>query len=1291
MSENLETNYNRRIFEIIPSLDTINTEGGLGGLSDLKDILGDNQAGYTPVLESGVPYVKHVYQLPSEWASVASDVKEYAIFSEEGSNTFYNKLGVTDSLFRALPLTGEALTDAQSFSYTTTNISGLSAYTTKADISKWFELLFSVTTGVGEELDTYTTVDSSGYASPHAVIHLSDMLTNRIVSVMGNNDSDITTIATNLGDLTTVVDTKTTLQLVYDAITGVNSTTISPILPVSSTKVFTTYQNNQFQTIPQSAMSYDAGNGLVLSKNMVTDSIITNLTLTKLIQDDFNWSTTHNAKMTADATGISFSVNSNHLFSATTSKFEIIPTAIEVPEDTTVNNLLKYTGVTTPTTFEVNTIYPYGMLNTKLGELHKLKSTAHTINSTGLLFFNGDADSVTHVNSITFNGNVLNIGSDNSLRLLRADNTGVTPTDVLKKSEIDTLVGTKQDVITNVYDFTAVKPGLMFSTGEGLEFQSLESSVLITKATGPTDPAVIDFTNTKLKSYTTGNFDDKENVELLPKALIVNHIASELANLPYGSLIDAKPSILESTRQLEGGTHLGYIYKNVGTGSTNFIEFTDLDLNTISIKSKYDGNDLRLKSQLSTWDQSIQAINMELKQKGIRSSFSLTDERITAVIESSKTTDEDGNPITPLTYEEFITAGNPGAGFEWDTTFLGKLYRTIANNSELVNRRSFGFNIVQHEVNTDGDDTAIISPISYEVDDFWSDQVPIDTENEEFSGANEEAKYAFLADPLLYNENDLMPKTAIFNMVNKIVADFLLPDSNNHISQASFAYDDEDSGEEINVLVSGNDEGDLETTVNDYTFNPEVVTPTNSDEASTILGEDGMLPEVIVETTDPEYVAPSPDAPDYGTTFLSKASDYVATAAYSGSQTAWASGGFRAVGSLLLHQTYTYHQPGSNLGTTIANQVATPGVANDYGTKGITPEDILRDALVVNPDFQMDVPITDSQYLNVLYNQFENATNTSGTLNELYMNHPPYIQAVSPDTFVDGDPESINWSSADFGAWIPGSQLWLRTFPNLGGFAFSKSLETMYNGDKKGWVYITAYDSAGVDKSNIIDSITAQDSLVLVTDAKRGCKVHCSFDVIDRDTTYFHILKDSYESKIEIVNGIETVTTGVVVNGAQFLKIYAIPIIVSAVTGSFGTHPAENNIAYSLGSGAGTGVSIQYIEPSNTSFLKPNFEYKPRILAVPKPIVINGSGTDQGAIEVQSAITAGKDINVINTTTGVKIEGDLRYTNLNPTPIAVGGIPKRSTFNSLTMKQMFDKLLYPVIKTDIDTFTIDTK
>jgi hypothetical protein len=50
--------------------------------------------------------------------------------------------------------------------------------------------------------------------------------------------------------------------------------------------------------------------------------------------------------------------------------------------------------------------------------------------------------------------------------------------------------------------------------------------------------------------------------------------------------------------------------------------------------------------------------------------------------------------------------------------------------------------------------------------------------------------------------------------------------------------------------------------------------------------------------------------------------------------------------------------------------------------------------------------------------------------------------------------------------------------------------------------------------------------------------------------------------------------------------------------------------------------------------------------------------------------------------------GDATYTNLNPTTIAVGGVPLGSTFSNVTVQNMFNELFYPYIAPTFNTFYI---
>lgn len=48
---------------------------------------------------------------------------------------------------------------------------------------------------------------------------------------------------------------------------------------------------------------------------------------------------------------------------------------------------------------------------------------------------------------------------------------------------------------------------------------------------------------------------------------------------------------------------------------------------------------------------------------------------------------------------------------------------------------------------------------------------------------------------------------------------------------------------------------------------------------------------------------------------------------------------------------------------------------------------------------------------------------------------------------------------------------------------------------------------------------------------------------------------------------------------------------------------------------------------------------------------------------------------------------DVRYTNLTPTPVSIGGIPAGSTFDNMTMQEMWDALLYPYQTPVFSSFT----
>lgn len=92
----------------------------------------------------------------------------------------------------------------------------------------------------------------------------------------------------------------------------------------------------------------------------------------------------------------------------------------------------------------------------------------------------------------------------------------------------------------------------------------------------------------------------------------------------------------------------------------------------------------------------------------------------------------------------------------------------------------------------------------------------------------------------------------------------------------------------------------------------------------------------------------------------------------------------------------------------------------------------------------------------------------------------------------------------------------------------------------------------------------------------------------------------------------------------------------------------------------GTGTSISGVEP----------DINGNINLIAGPNIILTEDQDDHSITIETPGGAGS------------------YTNLSPTPAALGGIPSGSTFNAQTMTEMFDQLLYPYQSPAFTSFSI---
>lgn len=95
-------------------------------------------------------------------------------------------------------------------------------------------------------------------------------------------------------------------------------------------------------------------------------------------------------------------------------------------------------------------------------------------------------------------------------------------------------------------------------------------------------------------------------------------------------------------------------------------------------------------------------------------------------------------------------------------------------------------------------------------------------------------------------------------------------------------------------------------------------------------------------------------------------------------------------------------------------------------------------------------------------------------------------------------------------------------------------------------------------------------------------------------------------------------------------------------------------------------------------------------LAEKNPVLYAGElcyESDTLKYKIGDGETPWNDLEYISTGGSEPITVDTTYTNENPTTITVGGIEKGSTFDSVEMKDMWTKLLYPYVEPKVTSFS----
>jgi hypothetical protein len=342
---------------------------------------------------------------------------------------------------------------------------------------------------------------------------------------------------------------------------------------------------------------------------------------------------------------------------------------------------------------------------------------------------------------------------------------------------------------------------------------------------------------------------------------------------------------------------------------------------------------------------------------------------------------------------------------------------------------------------------------------------------------------------------------------------------------------------------------------------------------------------------------------------------------------AWTSNGIAAVGQVRLGSNYQYYYPGSNWGVspqTLTTATEFNGSAltnpNNYGQEGITPTDINNDATDYLTILNASKSADDKEYFRFNSNKNPQPATTGKTVGlidctaEALTGVPRSIEESSGEG--NGSNADGSYTFVEQATFVPDVRLWLSRLPSS-SFCFSRSIEydqlnpVATGEDGKLWLYIVANDQYGIDRSSVLNSVTAQDEFAMMADTQRAVKYTFGFDINNgRNKKYFYIKVSAYETVIDESNGgwstenkliydqstevIDEETLEVTSPATSFtkiLKVYAIPVVRSSHIDTFGTHGSS----YFTNAG-------NFREPTQ-SWLKSGMEYAPRVVAVPKATV----------------------------------------------------------------------------------------
>ena len=799
-----EYNNNRRLYEVIPPLSAVTSNNGE---TALKNILGDNQFGFTAefnVDNNSIDYLRLIYQSPNEWEPTSTN-NHWGFVSNHGK-AFYRDLQVQDRIDTYVLTTGEVITDVEYIAkhaliggtgeltyIARPGLDDFGQYITRGNISNWLkEMLFTTvnaTTLVPDApinsvpfLAGFGTVDETDDLALYfrdtinklTEYKFEDIINNDLATVLpittfnsfiGDNITNtsyhsINTIFTNKLEDYYVMPTKTTTRsfLEYEAL-GVGEEITNKVGPTAIGNNIIKIEGTTVYTSTFESVDITATTKLTTDLIKVTDYLT--------IEDTGGYTAFINP------TASTITLGRDDGDGGTTDDWMVLAADLSFPKTTTVafvdggetsiNNILKY-GSSVDTTanmtqyglFPATAFMPKRLIETYIGDT--ILTIAGAASDGDLLKYNGTkelavVDGLTHTDTAAWdftNGITITETS-------RPDWATLENADVVTKEEINTQLALKVDVnpdiliADGVWDLSGgLSGGIFYINGDGANpLVKYTNAIDITAAgvvniTYLTTEAHIDLLNADITSII--NVGDMEII-----------IDAKIADKADASTVNSKVTGYDTTYPA-----------NLLFPSEKPIVFADDDFNY----SSYAGISLNMPKP----ERTAEFIATE---GGLDTPFSITADKtgdmydsIIAYINNPWNTGL-ANSIDAAIELDIMTNAIPAivSGFNAGTNFITPAIVDVDMITTPHEVNLYQLRYVPAETGIDEKYQGIFSPMSYSYDEAYYDIAELNTATPN-KARFEDIFTATISNFEMYGDNDLLPKSAIKEMINFWMQEF---------------------------------------------------------------------------------------------------------------------------------------------------------------------------------------------------------------------------------------------------------------------------------------------------------------------------------------------------------------------------------------------------------------------------------------------------------------------------------------------------------------------------------------